>query len=176
MNQTVTRLTEMKHGSQSFTKFILETGLFQTYKGKGLSQGSLELRNTHTSCLTNCGHTQILWSTSRHGCYLHCDGPFLPFFPAMIPAMQTVQDSSKHTHTQAWAQKLKRTISLSFLLQLSNMRCSLSGSRHNTTALCWCLCICWVHGRHSCKLSIHAIACTAPETHTLTTHSVIWPT
>lgn len=31
----------------SFHIFILEIGLFQAYKGKGLSQGSLQLCNTH---------------------------------------------------------------------------------------------------------------------------------
>lgn len=143
----------------SFHIFILEIGLFQAYKGKGLSQGSLQLCNTHTTCLTNCGHThtQILWSTSRHGCYLHCDVPFLPSFPAKT----SKKGHSKEGHflSDIWPLAL---CSLCFLP---------SESRYNATALSRCLCICRVlrvRGCRSCKSNMHAIASAAHNTHSLT--------
>lgn len=93
-----------------------------------MSQGSLELRNTHTSCLTNCGHTRILWSTSRHGCYLRCDGPFSFLFPGQCRQHRNVHRSTKT--------KGKRAVSVPALSQPSNMCCLLSGSTHNTILLC----------------------------------------
>ena len=74
---------------------------------------------------------------------------------------------STPANTREHRDKRGSSVSLSAPLQLSNMCCLPSGSGHNTTALCWCLCICWVlreRGCRSCKLNIHAIACNAHNT------------
>lgn len=94
----------------------------------------------------------MLWSTSRHGCYLRCDGgPFLPFslqWPGPVHCL-----SIKTQYCDCFSLMFVAACRQCLLYFL------LSGSGHNTAALCWCLCICWVlrvRGCQSCKSNIRA--------------------